>query len=270
MWSFRVVEVRADLSPTSSEILIKGGTNEATRSEEVRHPQLSVYKNHRNGYNIYVLFIVLLIGFIFNFFYCYNIILEKKNKKLYCNLLGLRGKKTPLKKQKWLKNVGGKADSLPAPLFILNMFFFLCVCVLFCDQNVTTERWQDTLKTDDQSVGHWYEETQRHVHLDHRRPPIIYFIASFQIFKSFCQVFLWFVSADKTYCLVLPSFFDLLIFAVFLWSWKLLSVKASTVEYCFIQRSEVKRLSDVQHRKVTLTFFFADVEMHISTIEMFL
>lgn len=27
---------------------------------------------------IYVLFIVLLIGFIFNFFYCYYIILEKK------------------------------------------------------------------------------------------------------------------------------------------------------------------------------------------------
>ncbi len=38
---------------------------------------------------IYVLFIVVLIGFIFNFFYCYYIILEKKY------FLGLRGKKAP-------------------------------------------------------------------------------------------------------------------------------------------------------------------------------
>lgn len=42
------------------------------------HLELWVYKNHSNGYYIYVLFIVLLIGFIFNFFYCYYIILEKK------------------------------------------------------------------------------------------------------------------------------------------------------------------------------------------------
>lgn len=44
---------------------------------------------------IYVLFIVLLIGFIFNFFYCYYIILEKKDY-----FLGLRGKKRHLKKTK--------------------------------------------------------------------------------------------------------------------------------------------------------------------------
>lgn len=42
------------------------------------HQELWVYKNHSNGYYIYVLFIVLLIGFIFNFFYCYYIILENK------------------------------------------------------------------------------------------------------------------------------------------------------------------------------------------------
>lgn len=46
--------------------------------EEVRIKQLWVYTNHSDGYNIYVLFIVLFIGFIFNFFYCYYIILEKK------------------------------------------------------------------------------------------------------------------------------------------------------------------------------------------------
>lgn len=29
--------------------------------------------------------------------------------------------------KKWLKNVGGKADSLPAPLFVLTMLVCFCV-----------------------------------------------------------------------------------------------------------------------------------------------
>lgn len=54
------------------------------------HQQLWVYTNHSNGYNIYMFYLfVLLIGFIFNFFYCYYIILEKNY------FLGLRGKKAP-------------------------------------------------------------------------------------------------------------------------------------------------------------------------------
>lgn len=53
---------------------------------------------------IYVLFIVVIIGFIFNFFYCYYIILEKKKF-----LRAERKKKGTSRNKKWLKNVGGKA-----------------------------------------------------------------------------------------------------------------------------------------------------------------
>lgn len=59
-------------------------------------------------------------GLYLTFFY--YIILEKK----YIFLQAER-KKKHIKKQKGLKNVGGKADSLAAPLFILMMF--LCCFV---------------------------------------------------------------------------------------------------------------------------------------------
>lgn len=68
---------------------------------------------------IYVLFIALHIGFIFNLFYCYYIII-----KVYCCFLRLREilhlKKQ--KKKKWLKNVGGKADSLPRSISLFLLF----------------------------------------------------------------------------------------------------------------------------------------------------
>lgn len=79
---------------------------------------------HSNCYYIYVLFIVLLIGFIFKLF----LLLHYYMKRI---LLFLRAEwKWHLKKQKWLKNVGEKADRLPAP----SCLFF---CVVF-----VTKMWQ--------------------------------------------------------------------------------------------------------------------------------
>lgn len=68
---------------------------------------------------IIVLFIVLLISFIFNFFF---IVITLNCKK---RSIGFRGKRKHLKIQKQLKNVGGKADSLPIPLLILIMFLYI-------------------------------------------------------------------------------------------------------------------------------------------------
>lgn len=50
---------------------------------------------------------------------------KKKSILLFLSIRGKR-KKKHLEKQKWLKNVGGKADSLPAPLFYFILCFLCC------------------------------------------------------------------------------------------------------------------------------------------------
>lgn len=66
MWNIYNVIRSREVTGIKSIYVSWGGTRQL----------LWVYKNHSNGY-IYVLFIVLLISFIFNFFYCYYIILER-------------------------------------------------------------------------------------------------------------------------------------------------------------------------------------------------